>query len=406
MKTVYGYWVWFIATLFVIYAFCLNTAAAVFSSSIKTALHSSDVQFSYAAGAFICGFALMQIPAGYLLDRYNTRIVVSAGVLLLGLGNLLISFAPNIVLFSIANFIQGIGGSFAFIAAAVLISNWFDQKLFPILFGLTQTLSCVLSGIIHYLFMVALQTHPWNELYHYLFGFGLILFVLTLIFVYSPKKEREAPSLSLGTALKLVSGNKQVWFCSIAAATTFGVLLAYGGFWYLNVQNFYSVSSEQSLIISGIIFVGVGIGTPLFGYLSNRFRSRIMVTHLTIVLGNMFLILGLYLPHYSFDSLIIIKVVSFFIGFFLSGSMLFYTIVSEISTDQIRGVALSVVNTLVFLFNTFLLFIPYLFITSISKTFFTYLWILPFSVMISMLLIYFIKETYPSSPTEPTEMEQ
>jgi MFS family permease len=159
---IYGLIVWLIVTLYVIYAFCLNTAGAVFAPSIKTALHINNVDVSYAIGAFIIGFAFMQIPAGFLLDKFNARYVVSAGILLLALGNILISFSNNLLLFSLSNFIQGIGGSFAFVAAGVLISAWFPAKLFPIFFGLTQTLSCVLSGILHYFFVYALQFISWN----------------------------------------------------------------------------------------------------------------------------------------------------------------------------------------------------------------------------------------------------
>jgi MFS family permease len=77
---IYGLIVWFIATLFVVYSFCLNTASAVFSEAIRTSLQASSVGVSIASGAFILGFACMQIPAGYLLDRYNARFVVSGGV--------------------------------------------------------------------------------------------------------------------------------------------------------------------------------------------------------------------------------------------------------------------------------------------------------------------------------------
>src|SRR5579872_6840146 len=113
-KIIYGSLVWFIVTLFVVYSFCLNTAAAVFSEPIKTSLEASNLGVSIAVGAFIIGFAIMQIPAGYLLDKYNTKFVISSGVLLLAIGNILISFANNVILFSIANLIQGIGASFAF----------------------------------------------------------------------------------------------------------------------------------------------------------------------------------------------------------------------------------------------------------------------------------------------------
>jgi len=397
MKNLYGILVWFLVTLFVVYAFCLNTAAAVFSGPIQTTLHASNLDVSIAVGVFIVGFALMQIPAGYLLDKYNARVVVSCGVLILAIGNMLTSFANNIVLFSLSNFIQGLGASFAFIAAGVIISQWFSQRLFPILFGLTQTISCILASVIHYVFSVSLATHTWNEIYWILAILGLILFVLILIFVQSPSNYDRAKNVSLKQSLFSVIKNRQIMLCALAATTSFGTLLAYAGFWYLNVQKFYSIQTLDAVVISGTMFAGIGIGTPFLGWISNCLKSRKSVIHVTLCLGTMALLMCLYLPHYQVDALLIINIISFLTGFLLSGSMLFYTVVSEISTNSTRGVALSITNTGVFLFNTLLLFLPYLFVTSTSHTYFTYLWILPFSLIVSILFNYFICESYKNS---------
>lgn len=394
MQKIYGSIVWFIATLFVVYSFCLNTASAVFSNAIKTSLHASDLSVSLAMGAFILGFACMQIPAGYLLDKFNARFVVSLGVFLLAIGNVSISFSTNLVIYTLSNFMQGVGASFAFIAAAILISQWFGEKLFPILFGLTQTLSCISAGIIHYYFTIALTDHTWTDIYHVLAIFGFSLLILTLIIVKSPSDYKRENNISLIESLSITLKSKQIWLCSIAAATSFGVLLAYAGFWYIRIQTYYSVGNLQSVIISGMIFAGIGVGTPLFGWVSNVIKSRKMVVHVTLCLGALFLLLGIYLPHFNTDSLAIVKTVSFLIGFCLSGSMLFYTMVSEISTNKTRGVAISMVNTSVFLFNTLLLFIPYIFVTALSKDFFTYLWALPCFIILSLLLLYFVKDTY------------
>jgi MFS family permease len=388
--------VWLVTTLFVVYSFCLNTAAAVFSETIKTTLHASNLGVSAATGAFILGFAFMQIPAGYLLDKFNARFVVSGGVLLLAIGNVAISYSDNLVMFAIANFFQGVGASFAFVAAAVLISQWFSGKAFPILFGLTQTISCVSAGLIHYFFTLSLQTHSWNEIYRVLAVFGFSLVILSLLFVKTPSNYQRGASVSLFHSLANVLKNKQLWLCASAAALSFGVLLAYASMWFMQVEQFYHVANLQSVIISGIIFAGIGVGTPILGWLSNVWKSRTMVIHLTLVLGTMALLMGLYLPHLATDTLIIIKIVSFFIGFLLSGSMLFYTVVSEMSSDNTRGISISVLNTAVFLFNTLMLFIPYLFITTASTEFFTYLWVLPFCTLLSILLLYFIKDTYTS----------
>lgn len=394
MRTFYGLLVWFISTLFVIYAFCLNTAAAVFSDAVRVSLNITNLQATYAVGAFTIGFAVMQIPAGYLLDRFNTKLILSLGVFFMALGNILISYAHDLALFSLANFIQGAGGSFAFIGTGILIARWFPPRAFPVLFGLTQTLSCFLTGIIHYVFKTSLQTHPWSFIYKELSIFGAFLFIATLVFVKAPSDGEQVKPISFKKALGVVFTDSQIWLSTIAAATTFGVLLAYGGFWYLNIQNFYSVPGGSALILSAIIFAGIGVGTPMLGWVSNLFKSRKLVIHVTLALGNMVLLLGLYLPHFAFQGFILIDIISFFIGFLLSGSMLFYTVVSELSTDNTRGVALSLTNTGVFLFNTALMFIPYFFITDTSKAFFTYLWVLPFFVMVSILLSYFVKETY------------
>jgi MFS family permease len=393
-KVFYGSISWFIVTIFVVYSFCLNTAAAVFSESIKTSLHLNNLEVSLAIGAFIIGFALMQIPAGYLLDKYNTRLVISSGVLLLTLGNIMISFANNALFFSIANLVQGIGASFAFIAAGIVIAQWFPPRLFPILFGFTQTISCILTAVIHYIFCAALANHTWNEIYQILALCGTVLFLLALILIKSPAQHSDIEIFSLKKSLCLVLKNKQICLCAITATTSFGTLLTYASFWYLNVQKFYSVQALDSVAISGLIFVGVGIGTPLLGWISNRLQSRKLVIHSSLCLGTMFLLMCLYLPHYQINTLVIIKLVSLLTGLLLAGSMLLYTVVSELSSQSTRGVALSITNTGVFLFNSLLMFIPYLFMTHFSSMFFTYLWILPFCIIASILLNYFIKESY------------
>lgn len=393
-KTICGAIVWFIATLFVIYSFFLNTAAAVFADSIKTSLHLSNLQASLATGAFILGFACMQIPAGYLLDKFNARWVISSGIFLLALGNLLISFASNGLMFSLCNFVQGLGAAFAFTGTAILISQWFSKDSFPILFGLTQALSCILAGLIHYFLIQALQTHTWSEIYRLLAFLGGGLTILALLLVKTPRSYPLNQTTSLKTSLKSVIKNKQIVLCTLAAAMSFGILLAYAGFWYLPIQKFYSVNNTQSVIISAMIFIGIGFGTPLLGWYSNYLKSRRVVIHVSLVLGTMALLLGIYSPHLQIKTLIIIKTISFLIGMLLSGSMLFYTMVSEISTNETRGVALSLLNTGVFLTNVCMLFIPYLLITSFSTQFFTYSWILPFCLMIAILVLYFIKETY------------
>jgi MFS family permease len=389
-----GFFIWFIVTLFVFYAFFLNTAGAVFADTIKESLHLTSAGGAFAVGSFILGFACMQIPAGYLLDRFSIRYMAGIGIFLLAFGNFTLSFSSNLPSFALSNFIQGVGGSFAFIAAGKLIGEWFAPKMFPILFGLTQAISCVLTAFVHYYLVEALQVISWQALYQSLSVFGFSLFVLMILFVRSPPNLKTKKAPSFGKSIVTVCKSSQIWLCSLAGATSFGVLAAYASFWYMTVETYFKVEIKESLVISGMIFIGIGVGTPFLGWLSNKVHSRKLILHSSVVLGTMFLMLGLYLPHFDVNTYVPIKIISFCIGFFLSGSMLYYTSISEISSSNTRAVALGVINTSVFIFNTVLLFLPQLFITSDLSSYFTYLWVLPVSVLASIFLSYFVKETF------------
>lgn len=396
-KNIMGLFIWFIVTLFVVYAFFLNTAGAVFADSIKASMHLSDVGAALAVGSFVLGFACMQIPAGYLLDRFAIRLVASSGVFLLALGNFTLSLSSSLSLFALSNFVQGLGASFAFIAVGKLIGEWFAPKMFPVLFGLTQTISCLLTAYIHYFLVEALQIVTWQSIYQKLSIFGFVLFVFMVVFVRTPSGVSAKKTLSFRKSMMTVLGNSQIWLCALAGATSFGVLAAYGSFWYMTVEKYFGVNIPNSLIISGMIFVGIGVGTPFLGWLSNKVQSRNLIIHLSVVLGAIFLLMGLYLPHFKLDSYIPIEFISFCIGFFLSGSMLYYTSISEISSNNTRAVALGLINTSVFVFNTLLLFLPRLFMVQATDSYFTFLWILPACILISILLAYFVKETYSRS---------
>ena len=289
------YLIWLIVTFYVTYAFCLNTAAAVFSDVIKNSLNLSQEAVLVAMGAYVISFAFSQIPAGYLLDRYNPRYVISYGLLALTVGSYLASVSAGAVSLFFSNLIQGVGGSFAFIAAGVLIGNWFTTKLFPIMFGLTQSLSCVLAGYFHYQMIMQLEKISWNQIYHAFAWIGLILFVLSYFFVKKPKSKRRIRKENLKKSIKTILLNRQIMLCALAAAFSFGVLLAYASYWYMNIQKYYSVNQSDTFIISGLMFAGIGIGTPLLGWLSNCLKSRMMVIHTSLVLGVMVLLAAIYL---------------------------------------------------------------------------------------------------------------
>src|SRR3990167_1503795 len=325
MKQYQAWLIWLIATLFVVYTFTLGTAASIFSDAIEKSLHLTKEQTSFSFSLFIIGFACMQLPAGYLLDRYKTRYVLSAAILIMAIGNWLASIAQTSLAFDIANFLEGVGGAFDFVSASILIAQWFPAKMFPILTGFVQTLACISVAVLHYILRINLETTNWHLTYHHFFLFGLALFVLSFLIIRTPSSFKLNFHFTFRQALGMVFHNKQNWLCALGAATSFGLLLSYASFWYAIVEAHYHVPLNDTAIIGGCVFVGVGVGTPLLGWISNKAKSRKLIIHLSLCLGIMSLILSLYLPHFNISSFLIAKTTAFLIGFFLSGGLLYYT---------------------------------------------------------------------------------
>lgn len=397
MKQYQAWLIWLIATLFVVYTFTLGTAASIFSDAIEKSLHLTKEQTSFSFSLFIIGFACMQLPAGYLLDRYKTRYVLSIAILVMAAGNCLASIAHTALIFDIANFLEGLGGSFDFVSASILIAQWFPAKMFPILTGLVQTLACFSVAVLHYILRINLESEDWHLTYHHFFFFGLILFVLSILIVRTPATFKLNFHFTFREAFIMVFHNKQNWLCALGAATSFGLLLSYASYWYAIVEAHYHVPLTDKVIIGACVFVGIGIGTPILGWISNLVQSRKLIIHLSLCLGVMSLILSLYLPHFNIPTFLIAKTTAFLIGFFLSGGLLYYTVVSEMSDNDTRGLALSLTNTATFLFNMTLLMTPYLFITEISKDYYTYLWVYPVCAISSLIFNYFLNDTKPST---------
>jgi|GEM_PF-1972627 len=398
-----GLFIWFLLTLFCIYAFSLNTAAAVFSNSIEITFHTTHLATTLATGSFILGYALMQLPVGYFLDRFNPRWIVGMGIFLLALGNLLTSLSTHLAFYTLWNFLQGVGASFSFLSLTILMAQWFSKKAFPILIGFSETLIFIFAGILHYVLSTLLSNFSWVQVYKELALFGLILLFISLFFIRSPSHHEKSSSLSLKESFHTLRENPQILLCCVLGAISLGVFLAYADFWYIQIKSFFQVPREDMKLIGIFIFCGFGIGAPFLSWISNKVKSRIKVIHTSLCAGAMALLLNLYLPHFNIETFAILKTTSFFVGFFLSGTMLFYTIMNEISEFQTRGVAMSLLNTGVFLFNVMMLFIPYLFFNSSTSGFHNYLWTLPFCVLLSILFLPALKESYFNCEESPSK---
>lgn len=82
-------------------------------------------------------YAVGQIPAGMLTDRYGPRRMLLCGGLLLGVGQALLAFATVLPLALGARVLVGAGDAVVFAAAMVIVARWFPARRVPVVTQVT-----------------------------------------------------------------------------------------------------------------------------------------------------------------------------------------------------------------------------------------------------------------------------
>lgn len=76
-------------------------------------------------------YAGAQIPVGILLDRWGAAIMLVAGLLLMGVGQLIMGMSSSIPIAIIARVLVGAGDACIFVSMIKVIADWFTPKVIP-----------------------------------------------------------------------------------------------------------------------------------------------------------------------------------------------------------------------------------------------------------------------------------
>ena len=71
-------------------------------------------------------YAVLQIPAGITVDRLGSRVVITAGSIVMAIGQVVMALAGSVSGAVLARILVGCGDAFIFGAAVRLVSAWFS----------------------------------------------------------------------------------------------------------------------------------------------------------------------------------------------------------------------------------------------------------------------------------------
>lgn len=354
--TKYRYYPWVVIALcsaLLFYKYVLNVSPSIMVPDLMRQFQMNGTQLGSLAATFFYTYTIVQLFAGILLDRFGVRFIAGFSILIAALGAYLFSIADSLVLATLARGMMGFGVAFATVTYFKMSAAWFRADQLAFVGGLLAT--AVMAGAVFGQAPLAwlLEQTSWRFVLSLCSVLGFVIALLFLLFVrdkpqvYKNTILQQAPAIPqifCWAETKKALQNKQNWLLALYSGLAFAPLSVLGGLWgnpFLQEAHHLSRSAAAGLI--SLVFVGLGIGSPLLGLLSDKLGNRIGVMKFGVLLSFLSLAAVIYLP--APLSYWLLGALLFAFGSATGAFMLGFTVGAQTNSLALAGTVIALINT-------------------------------------------------------------
>ncbi|MGD9590976.1 MAG: MFS transporter, partial [Candidatus Berkiella sp.] len=133
-----GWALWFIAALFYAYEFIHRVVPSILTEELRITFSVNEHQLGIIGAMYFYAYALFQLPAGILVDKYGAKRLLVIASTVLTLGSFIFATTTNPSIAQISRFMIGMGSAFAFVGCLKIGGQWLSDSAFPLVVGLTN----------------------------------------------------------------------------------------------------------------------------------------------------------------------------------------------------------------------------------------------------------------------------
>ena len=124
--------------LFIVYNYFVQVAPSVMTQQLMQTYGIDAKGLGLLGSLFLFSYALMQIPAGLLLDRFGARRMLTLAIFISGIGVCLFGLSHAFALAGFSRVLAGGGAAFSFLGGLYIAARWFEHKRFALIAGILQ----------------------------------------------------------------------------------------------------------------------------------------------------------------------------------------------------------------------------------------------------------------------------
>ena len=339
-----------LSMIFYCYEFFLRISPSVMVGELMQYFQLDAFGISKLLALFYFAYTLGQIPAGLLLDRYPLRLILAIAAFVCAIGVALFIGTQSIACAWVGRFIIGFASSFAFIAVLKIARVYLPGKYFTRIVGVNIALGTVLASYGDVLASY-LKTQDFKDVFYINIFIGLMLSAVFAFFYWGfaeHASERNSRMHHFSWYdLKVLLKNQALWINGLVGGLFYlptTVLADIWGDYFLQSQ--YHISLIQSSYAITSLFLGWMVGSPIMGYLADRFKNRRAIISFNAFISACILWHMIFLPQASLQWL---SVLMFLLGLSSSAQLIIWRIFHQLAPLNLAATAIALTNMIIML---------------------------------------------------------
>lgn len=347
-RSFYPWLIWGLGAAFFLSEYFARIAPGVMVPELMTAFKVNALSLGSLSAIFYTAYLGMQMPVGTLVDKFGPHRLLTITAALCALGCFLFASADYLGFAKLGRFMMGFGAAFAFVGTLKLATIWFSPTRFGFLSGMTQALGMVGAAMAAGPLSLLVHATGWRNTM-WIIGIVLLLLAILIGLLVRDQPKLEATHLSqtdktlrFWGAFGEVLRNPQSWLNSLYLGLVYAPTAAFAELWGVSyLSRVYNIERTLAADAVSCIFIGLAIGCPIAGWISDRIGLRRPVMLAAAVLSLVFMSCALYIPHLSITSLFILLLLY---GLANSGFATSYALAGEINLRKVAGTSLGFAN--------------------------------------------------------------
>ena len=335
---------WLTGALFFFYAWVVRVAPSVMIEELMRDFAVGAAAIGNLSAFYFYGYAGMQVPIGMMMDRFGPRRLMTAAAGVCALGCIL--FAVSTAFWGVAagRFLIGASAAFSLVGAMAVAGLWFPARRFALLSGLAMMMGMAGGVFGQAPLRLVVEQYDWRTAMLMTAAGGLAIAVAAWATVRDRRRGSGGVRQVFG-GLGRVMRNPQTWLIAVAGLGTTGPLLGFAGLWgvpYLEATQ--GLDRTAAAAVTSTLFIGWGVGAPLFGWLSDRIGQRRQPFIGGVLLCTAAMAALVYLPGMP---VYVITILCFLCGFGGSSQIVGFAAAREHNAAALSGTAIGFVNGMV-----------------------------------------------------------